>query len=124
MTMSQKSQKKGQKMNFKEAFESDLDEAFFDQDEFAEEIKIDGKKMVAIKQEVSLKDAGNVLKGSFNPRENTQNSTDFTLYIKEKDAKRRFTANALINIDGEPMFVRSVKKLRGMIQITVGKKMN
>ena len=122
--MSQKSQKKGQKMNFKEAFESDLDEAFFDQDEFAEEIKIDGKKMVAIKQEVSLKDAGNVLKGSFNPRENTQNSTDFTLYIKEKDAKRRFTANALINIDGEPMFVRSVKKLRGMIQITVGKKMN
>ena len=122
--MSQKSQKKGQKMNFKEAFESDLDEAFFDQDEFAEEIKIDGKKTVAIKQEVNLKDAGNVLKGSFNPRENTQNSTDFTLYIKEKDAKRRFTANALINIDGEPMFVRSVKKLRGMIQITVGKKMN
>ena len=122
--MSQKSQKKGQKMNFKEAFESDLDEAFFDQDEFAEEIKIDGKKMVAIKQEVNLKDAGNVLKGSFNPRENTQNSTDFTLYIKEKDAKRRFTANALINIDGEPMFVRSVKKLRGMIQITIGKKMN
>lgn len=122
--MSQKSQKKGQKMNFKEAFESDLDEAFFDLDEFAEEIKIDGKKMVAIKQEVNLKDAGNVLKGSFNPRENTQNSTDFTLYIKEKDAKRRFTANALINIDGEPMFVRSAKKLRGMIQITVGKKMN
>lgn len=122
--MSQKSQKKGQKMNFKEAFESDLDEAFFDLDEFAEEIKIDGKKMVAIKQEVNMKDAGNVLKGSFNPRENTQNSTDFTLYIKEKDAKRRFTANALINIDGEPMFVRSVKKLRGMIQITIGKKMN
>lgn len=122
--MSQKSQKKGQKMNFKEAFESDLDEAFFDLDEFAEEIKIDGKKTVAIKQEVNLKDAGNVLKGSFNPRENTQNSTDFTLCIKEKDAKRRFTANALINIDGEPMFVRSVKKLRGMIQITVGKKMN
>ena len=122
--MSQKSQKKGQKMNFKEAFESDLDEAFFDLDEFAEEIKIDGKKTVAIKQEVNLKDAGNVLKGRFNPRENTQNSTDFTLYIKEKDAKRRFTANALINIDGEPMFVRSVKKLRGMIQITVGKKMN
>ena len=122
--MSQKSQKKGQKMNFKEAFESDLDEAFFDLDEFAEEIKIDGKKTVSIKQEVNLKDAGNVLKGSFNPRENTQNSTDFTLYIKEKDAKRRFTANALINIDGEPMFVRSVKKLRGMIQITVGKKMN
>lgn len=111
-------------MNFKEAFESDLDEAFFDLDEFAEEIKIDGKKTVAIKQEVNLKDAGNVLKGSFNTRENTQNSTDFTLYIKEKDAKRRFTANALINIDGEPMFVRSVKKLRGMIQITVGKKMN
>lgn len=122
--MSQKSQKKGQKMNFKEAFESDLDEAFFDQDEFAEEIKIDGKKMVAIKQEVNMKDAGNVLKGSFNPRENTQNNTDFTLYIKEKDAKRRFTANALINIDGEPMFVQSAKKLRGMIQITVGKKMN
>ena len=122
--MSKKSQKKGQKMNFKEAFESDLDEAFFDLDEFAEEIKIDGKKTVAIKQEVNLKDAGNVLKGSFNPRENTQNSTDFTLYIKEKDAKRRFTANALINIDGEPMFVRSVKKLRGMIQITIGKKMN
>lgn len=122
--MSQKSQKKGQKMNFKEAFESDLDEAFFDLDEFAEEIKIDGKKTVAIKQEVNLKDAGNVLKGSFNPRENTQNRTDFTLYIKEKDAKRRFTANALINIDGEPMFVRSVKKLRGMIQITIGKKMN
>lgn len=122
--MSQKSQKKGQKMNFKEAFESDLDEAFFDLDEFAEEIKIDGKKMVAIKQEVSLKDAGNVLKGSFNPRENTQNNTDFTLYIKEKDAKRRFTANALINVDGERMFVRSVKKLCGMIQITVGKKMN
>ena len=122
--MSQKSQKKGQKMNFKEAFESDLDEAFFDLDEFAEEIKIDGKKTVAIKQEVNLKDAGNVLKGSFNQRENTQDSTDFTLYIKEKDAKRRFTANALINIDGEPMFVRSVKKLRGMIQITVGKKMN
>lgn len=122
--MSQKSQKKGQKMNFKEAFESDLDEAFFDLDEFAEEIKIDGKKMVAIKQEVNLKDAGNVLKGSFNPRENTQNSTDFTLYIKEKDAKRRFTANALIDVDGERMFVRSVKKLRGMIQITIGKKMN
>lgn len=122
--MSQKSQKKGQKMNFKEAFESDLDEAFFDLDEFAEEIKIDGKKMVAIKQEISLKDAGNVLKGSFNPRENTQNSTDFTLYIKEKDAKRRFTANALIDVDGERMFVRSVKKLRGMIQITIGKKMN
>ena len=122
--MSQKSQKKKKKMNFKEAFESDLDEAFFDLDEFAEEIKIDGKKTVAIKQEVNLKDAGNVLKGRFNPRENTQNSTDFTLYIKEKDAKRRFTANALINIDGEPMFVRSAKKLRGMIQITVGKKMN
>lgn len=122
--MSQKSQKKGQKMNFKEAFESDLDEAFFDLDEFAEEIKIDGKKTVAIKQEVNLKDAGNVLKGSFNQRENTQNSTDFTLYIKEKDAKRRFTANALIDVDGERMFVRSVKKLRGMIQITIGKKMN
>ena len=111
-------------MNFKDAFKDDLEEAFFDLDEFAEEHTIDGVKMTVIKQEVRLKDAGNVMKGSFNPMENTQNDAGFSMYIKEKDAKRRFTANALIDVDGERMFVRSVKKLCGMIQITVGKKMN
>lgn len=117
-------QKRKAQMNFKDAFKDDLEEAFFDLDEFAEEHTIDGVKMTVIKQEVSLKDAGNVLKGSFNPRENTQNDAGFSLYIREKDAKRKFTANSIITVDGERMFVRSVKKTPGMIQITVGKKMN
>ena len=39
-------------MNFKDAFKDDLEEAFFDLDEFAEEHTIDGVKMTVIKQEV------------------------------------------------------------------------
>ena len=111
-------------MNFKEAYEDDLDEAFFDEDEFAEKHLIDGVEMLAIKQEINFKDAGNVLKGSFNPRENTQNDVGFSLFIKAKDAKRRFTANSIIVVDKERMFVKDVKKTQGIIQITVGKRMN
>lgn len=110
-------------MNFKEAYADDLDEAFFDEDEFAEKHLIDGVEMLAIKQEINFKDAGNVLKGSFNPRENTQNDAGFLLFIKTKDAKRRFTANSRIQIDNKDMFIRSVEKTPGLIRLTIGRKL-
>ena len=108
-------------MNFKEAYAEDLENAFFDADEFGEEHTIDGKKMVIVKTEAVLKDAGYVLKGNFNPHEDTQNAADHTIYIRKADAKRHFTANSRINIDGVAMFVKNVRLIAGMIELTVGK---
>lgn len=110
-------------MTFKDAYLEDLDEVFFDEEEFASEHTIDGVPMTVVLINTTLEGAkkSNVLsKTTVNPKENAVNKSIIILYIKEKDAKRKFTANAMINLDGKKLFIHDVSHFEGVYKLSIG----
>lgn len=108
-------------MNFKEAYLEDLDEVFFDLEEFASEHTIDGKSMVVVLVDTTLENARTTHgKSTLNPKETAINKSGIVLFIKEKDVARKFTANSMINLDGKKLFVYDVKHFDGVYKLTVG----
>ena len=110
-------------MNFREAFKEDLDEAFFCSDEFATEHKIDGKPVTVVVAGIDREDGQSTRRqNTMNPREKYISAEAITVYIREKDARERYSANATINFDGENMFVISATKTEGMYKLVIGKR--
>ena len=111
-------------MNFRDAFKEDLDEAFFCPDEFATEHKIDGKPVTVVVAGIDQEDGQNTRnrQNTMNPREKYISAEAITVYIREKDARERYSANATINFDGENMFVISANKTEGMYKLVIGKR--
>ena len=110
-------------MNFRDAFKEDLDEAFFCSDEFATEHKIDGKPVTVVVAGIDREDGQSTRRqNTMNPREKYISAEAITVYIREKDASERYSANATINFDGENMFVISATKTEGMYKLVIGKR--
>ena len=72
-------------MDFKEAYQEDIDQTFFDMEEFA-----------------------------------SAHVIDYTLYIRDKDMRKKVTTNAVINLDGKNYFVQSVDHADGIYKLIIG----
>ena len=108
-------------MTFKEAYEDDLKEAFFDLEELAEEHTIDGETVTVIVDAVELSDEEQNRKDRFNPKDMSLNAEKKVIYIRESDVKRKYAVNSTIFFDGKKMFVNGKKELKGVIQLTIGR---
>lgn len=110
-------------MGFKDSFKEDLENTFFDLDEFASVHIIDGKKVTVILTEEDFIDNRNATgnrKNDVNPKETAVNKTSYKLFIKEKELNRHFTVNSVITLDGKKMFIQKVKHPSGYYELIIG----
>lgn len=98
-------------MNFREAYLDDLDQAFFDLDEFASVHVIDGAQRTVILVGGEVKDSDG---GALNPKEHAINRDSVIMHIRESDVWRKFSVNATLDMDGETMWIRSVRRIVGV----------
>lgn len=106
-------------MNFKESYEDDLTQAFFDPEEFAEEHMIDGKKILAVVMDAELTSSNERKQNTFNPKDMSINTDQKNVFIRESDCERKFAANTPVKIDGKNMLVIKTARLHGIVQLTV-----
>lgn len=110
-------------MNFKEAYQDDLQMAFFDNEEFASRHNIDGVECTIILIEMANQGARKYYtraKSTFNQKETAINLVTYIAYIRACDVKRKFTTNALINLDGKKCFIQDVRLQEGVYILTLG----
>lgn len=111
-------------MNFKDMVIDDLDEVFFDMDEFAETHNVDGKDIDIVLTSTTFKSAKmtyGLMKATLNPKETAINKSGYLLYIRDKDSRGRYTVNAMLKLDGETMFIQDVKHYSGVWELKVGR---
>jgi hypothetical protein len=109
--------------NFRECFADDMEQAYFDLDEFASVHNVDGKDCSVVLTEYSTADAKmsyGLMKATLNPKETAINKTTHLLYIRESDLDRKVTVNAMITLDGKKLFVQSVQNTEGVLRLEVG----
>lgn len=109
-------------MNFKEAYQDDLDNAFFDEDEFASKHTIDGEEYTIVLVDTTCADAqtSSGRKSALNPKEAAVNKISYIVYIKGRDVKRKLTTNAMITLDGKKYFIQDVKYNEGVYRLEIG----
>lgn len=110
-------------MDFKEAYQEDIDQTFFDMEEFASAHVIDGKECEVVLTNLSKTDAKmtcGLMKATINPKETAINKLSYTLYIRDKDMRKKVTTNAVINLDGKNYFVQSVDHADGIYKLIIG----
>lgn len=106
-------------MNFREAYQDDLDGAFFDEEEFASRHTIDGEELTIVLVETTSADA-KALKSALNPKETAINKISHIAYIRDSDIKRKLTTNAVIALDGKKYFIQDVKHNEGVYRLALG----
>lgn len=112
--------------SFKEAYQDDLDNAFFDEEEFAEKHTIDGEECVIILKDMTSVDASATgrARSEMNPKETAINKVSYIIYIRDTDLeklkRKKFTCNAVIILDGKNYFVQDVKHTNGMYKLAIG----
>lgn len=112
-------------MTFKDGCKEDLQNVFFDIEEFGSEHIIDGNPLTVVLIEGGCEsgELGAALKHAFNQKESAINRMSRTLYIREADVKeklkRKLTASATIEVDGKKMFISDVKHPEGMYKLTI-----
>lgn len=110
-------------MNFKEAYLEDLGNAFFDLEEFASKHMIDGEEYTIVLTDMSGEEARTLYgKNSsvLNPKETAIMKTSYVIYIQDTELKRKFSVNAMINLDGRKYFVQSVAHTEGVCRLAIG----
>ena len=110
-------------MNFKEAYEDDLEQVFFDEEEFASKHVIDGRECTIVLEKTGHEGARKYFsrsRSTFNPKETAVNKVQYIIYIREKDIERKLTVNATIILDGTKYFIQNVICQAGMYTLTVG----
>lgn len=111
-------------MTFKEAYQEDLADAFFDDEEFASSHIIDGKECTVILIDVKNEGARKYYERSrstFNPKETAINKVSYILYVREADIERKkITTNAVIELDGKKYFVLNVGLSAGIYTLAIG----
>jgi hypothetical protein len=109
-------------MTFKEILIDDLDETFFNLDEFAETHNVDGRNIEVVITDVQFTNASTGMsKKALNPKESAINLSKYLLFIRDKDARGRYTVNAMIKLDGQTMFIQTVKHTMGVWQLGIGR---
>lgn len=111
--------------SFKEAYQDDLDNAFFDEDEFADKHTIDGEECVIILTDVTSAAASySRAKSAINPKETAVNKISHVIYIRDTEVKKlkrkKFTSGAMISLDGKNYFVQDVKYSAGVYRLEIG----
>ena len=109
--------------NFKDCYMDDVENAFFDEDEFAERHTIDGKECSVILTDVSVQNAKmsyGLMKSTLNPKENAIGKHKYLLCVKEQDLRKKLTVNATIVLDGKKLFVQNVSKNDGIYRLELG----
>lgn len=114
--------------SFKEAYQDDLDNAFFDEEEFADKHMIDGEECTIILTDMTSVDVSSSwsghMKSVMNPKETAINQISYIIYIRDAEADKlkrtKFTCNAMINLDGKKYFVQDVKHTNGMYKLAIG----
>lgn len=114
-------------MTFKEALQDDLETAYFDEDEFADELVIDGEHVVGIMQDFTNESPNDTHSFSkVNIKESVVKGR-FLLYLRENDVKnmrrKKFTANSNVVINGKHYFVEDSKTIGGVTKVTIYKAM-
>lgn len=115
-------------MTFRDDMYDDLEETFFDIDEFAGVHEIDGVRLEVVVSQRSFENAKmsyGLMKSTLNPKETAINKETFDIFIKEVDFKqklsrKKITVNATFSLDGKHLFVNDVKKYEGYYHILVG----
>lgn len=110
-------------VDFREAYQDDLTEAFFDEDVFASRHTIDGKECTIVLTEAKSEGARRYYgrsRSTFNPKETSVNKASYIIYVREKDIKRKLTTNAMINLDGSQYFIIDVGWHEGVYTLVVG----
>ncbi len=110
-------------MNFREAYQDDLRNAFFDEDEFAGKHTIDGKECTVILTEVKSEGARKYYgrsQSTFNQKEMAVNRVIYVVYVRKEDIQRKLTTNAMINLDGKKYFIQDVKLHEGVYTLAIG----
>ncbi|MBE5910891.1 hypothetical protein [Pseudobutyrivibrio sp.] len=108
--------------NFRECFEDDLDNAFFDLDDFADEHTIDGKKCVAVfttTEIVNGKMSYGLMKATLNPKETAINKVQPLLFVRKSDLRAKVTPNSMITLDGVKYFVQQVTTTQGVCRLVL-----
>lgn len=111
--------------NFKEAYQDDLANAFFDEEEFASRHTIDGVECTVILTECTNSTLpSSRLRYALNPKETAIDKVSHILYIQDTEAERlkrtKFTGNARIDLDGKKYFVQDVRHADGMYRLAIG----
>lgn len=102
-------------MNFKEAFEDDLENAYFDLDDFGSVHVIDGVECAIVMSEI--KPEG--VKNTFIQKETAVNKVKYAIYARDKDLRRKITVNSMITLDGRKCFVHDVSHTDGVYTIII-----
>ena len=111
-------------MSFKDDMMDDLDKVFFDNDEFAEVHKIDGRELLVVLTDVTDQDVRStygLMKATLNPKETAIGKHLYHLFIRDRDTNRKYTNNSQILLDGQIMFIQSAKHAGGVWQLVIGK---
>lgn len=115
-------------MTFRDDVIDDLEETFFDIEEFAAIHEIDGVQLrvvVSQKSNEDVKMSYGLMKATLNPKETAINRQVYDIFIKENDfreklSRKKITVNATFSLDGKHLFVNDVKKYEGYYHIIVG----
>lgn len=106
--------------SFKDAYQEDLDNAFFDEDEFAEKHVLDGEECLVIITDVNAVLPHDRGKAALNPKEAAVNKVSYILLVRDRDLKRKVTSGAMITLDGKKYFVQDVKHQKGVYRLEIG----
>lgn len=109
--------------NFRDCFQDDIENAFFDLNDFASNHRIDGKECTVILIEntnMPGKMSYGLMKSTLNPKESAIDQISHTLYIRQTDLRKKVSSNSMIELDGKKMFVRSVQNTEGVYKIEIG----
>ena len=104
---------------FKEVYQDDLDNVFFDEEEFAERHMIDGKECVVILTD-ETRQRPYLRRTDLNPKETAVNKTSQVIYIRDTELERKVTSGAMIDLDGKKLFVQDVRHKAGVYRLVIG----
>lgn len=110
-------------MTFKEGFADDLQNVFFDLDEFASEHVIDGKTYTCVitrLDQAEAKMSYGLMHSTLNPKEHEINKATHVIYLRTADISRKLSTRANIRLDGKNMFIWDIDKVEGVTIVYVG----
>lgn len=98
---------------FKDMIAEDIDEVFFNEDEFAEEHSLDGKRMTLIIDE-------NALIQRRSGGELGLECSSLVVYAKRKDLPRTLSEGTKVNLDGRIYHVNEYSEDAGVVTLMLG----
>ena len=101
-------------MSLKDVIASDVDDVFFDTDEFAEEAIVNGKPVPLIPDNDALNGKSDVYAAGLSEGEQL-------IFIKEKDLPRRPMEGEQITINNQQWYVRHLLSNMGVFEIRIGR---